>query len=107
MLFSGVCSFIASDEAVCVSDTNHLEIWDTPKGSALILCLDSEYLKQRHGLSMILGATYDFPDYKPHITLSYNLGAQYIEVPQDINIVIDVNSEVVEDLDLEWADDKV
>lgn len=101
--------FIASNENEFVSKTGHLEIFETNDGPALVLCLDSDYLKHRHELSNILGATYDYPDYKPHITLSYNLGSQYIDLERNNPIEIEIISskEVVEDLDLDWTKDKV
>jgi hypothetical protein len=100
--------FTASNASLIVSTKNHLEIWDTNNGPALILCLNSQYLEERHKYSRILGATYDYPDYKPHITLSYNLGAQAIDLSiTDVNVPITISHEVVEDLDLDWTKDKI
>ena len=70
--------------------------------------MNSQYLEERHKYSRILGATYDYPDYKPHITLSYNLGAQAIDLSiTDVNVPITISHEVVEDLDLDWTKDKI
>lgn len=94
--------YVPSYETVLASTNNHLEIWDTKYGKTLVLVLQSDYLKSRHELSMILGATYDFDEYKPHITLSYDIGETFIDLSKnpDINIVVD--AEIVEDLDLDW-----
>ena len=71
------------------------------------MCLDdADYLKYRHEVGNALGATYDFPDYKPHVTLSYGIGSQYVDINQELSIPIVVSKEIVEDLDLNWADDK-
>lgn len=100
--------FVASALEALVSTSQHLEIWETSDGPALILCLESEHLKERHKYSRILGATYDFPDYKPHVTLSYNLGAQFIDLSDpNISIPITISHEIVEDLDLDWTKDKI
>lgn len=100
--------FTASNASLEVSNKNHLEVWQTNNGPALILCLESPYLVERHKYSRILGASYDYPDYKPHITLSYNLGAQAVDLTiADVNMPIVVSHEVVEDLDLDWTKDKI
>lgn len=101
--------FLPKTSSDFVSSKNHLEIWDTPDGAALILVLNSPHLQLRHELANILGATYDFPDYKPHITLSYNLGSQYIDLERNNPINIEINSshEHVEKLELDWSKDKI
>lgn len=86
--------------------SGELEIWDTKYGRTLVLKLNSDQLKERHDYSMILGATYDFPEYIPHITLSYNLGGQKINVENDIYIDMFVDHEHVDELDDNWSDDK-
>lgn len=91
---------------VLISQKQHLELWDTSDGKALVLVMDDAVkLKFRHDYAKILGATYDFPDYKPHITLSYNVGVQKINL-YETNLNIVVNHEYMEDLDLDWAKDK-
>lgn len=50
-------------------------IFDTRDGKkCLVLLIDSPWLHERFERAMSLGATYDFPEYKPHITLSYDYG---------------------------------
>lgn len=50
------------------------EAWNTRDGKrCLVLLLDCDWLHDRFSDAMMAGATYDFPDYKPHITLSYNV----------------------------------
>lgn len=74
-------------------------------GDALVLLLDSDYLHNRHSLCKELGASYDYPDYLPHVTLSYNAGfVDYSGVEiEPISLVI--TNEYSEPLDEEWADD--
>lgn len=45
----------------------------------LVLLYQSEWLENRFKLARSLGATWDFPDYHPHVTLSY-------QVPKDFDI---------------------
>lgn len=85
-----------------VSDINHLEVWDTKSGKTLVLVMQSEILRERHKYAEILGATYDFDEYKPHITLSYDIGVQLVELGGNLNIPIVSNSESVEILDLDY-----
>lgn len=85
-----------------VASTGHLEVWDhdTP---VLVLVLDSEYLRCRHMYARALGATHDFPDYTPHITLSYNVGP--LTYKGDVQIPVVLDREYKEPLKLDWADD--
>lgn len=67
------------------------EVFNTRDGKrVLVLLLDSEFLHERFEEAMGMGATYDFPDYKPHITFSYDIGDQEIgDLPvPDIEILI-------------------
>lgn len=96
--------FVANVEPTLVSTENHLELWDTKSGKTLVLKLNSPFLEKRHSYSSILGGTYDFPEYKAHITLSYDVGPQFIDVSKPINIPIVSTHEIVEDLDLNWSE---
>lgn len=79
-------------------------VFKTQSGKrALVLKIDSEYLKQRHELANQLGATYDFPDYIPHITLSYDIGEKnYSMKPFNLEKSLVICDEYSEELDLEW-----
>jgi hypothetical protein len=55
-----------------------IEGWDTPSGArCLVWHYDSTYLRLRFEEAMEAGATYDFDEYKPHISLSYDIGQDY------------------------------
>lgn len=83
------------------------EVWKTQGGkSALVAKLFApELIKRHHYLMSNHDLTYDFPEYKPHITLSYDIGDDF-----DINL-LDASSinklytshEYVEDLELDWT----
>ena len=47
------------------------------------------------------GATYDFPVYSPHITLSYDFSGEILNLPV-YNQPIFLDSEYVEDLKIDW-----
>lgn len=82
-------------------------VWKTQEGThALVLEYKCEWLANRHqSLMEEHGATYDFPKYNPHITLSYDVGDDFDPSgldPKDIG-PIDIVYEYTEDLDLEWG----
>jgi hypothetical protein len=80
---------------------------DGSSSNCLVIKYDCPELTKRHEYLMKThGATYDFPDYTPHITLSYNIGNMDIKkLPSILDILptINVVSEYQEDLDLDWA----
>lgn len=51
------------------------EVFEARDGKrCLVLLLDSPYLHKRFKLAMSRGASYDYDAYRPHITLSYDVG---------------------------------
>lgn len=86
-----------------VASSGHLELWPNGDSNVLVLILNSDYLRCRHMYARALGATHDFPDYTPHITLSYNVGP--IRYTGDVQIPIVLDREYKEPLKLDWADD--
>jgi hypothetical protein len=54
-------------------------LWDTQDGKTLVMVINADYLKQRHSEAEKLGASYDFDEYTPHITLLK-------ELPEDFEI---------------------
>ena len=78
---------------------------------ALVLLINCPELNNRHEeVHEKYGLHYDFPNYHPHITLSYNIGDfDYGKISkEDIEAIGDIiySGEYVEDLDLDWASDK-
>lgn len=53
-----------------------LTVFNTKSGkNALVIELDSTALQARHKeLMELTGGSYDYPDYRPHVTLSYDCG---------------------------------
>lgn len=85
-----------------------LEIWPSNSGkkNVLVLKYDCQWLTDRHNQLMEKhGATWDHPDYIPHITLSYNVGDWK---PEEYTVhfrskrAIVIKSEYQEDLDTDW-----
>lgn len=92
-----------------------LEVWeskgklrDEEPSRCLVMKFDCEQLVNRHNLLMKEHkATYDFPEYKTHITLSYDIGDMDETMLPDIKQAIKtiaITEEYGEDLDLSWAD---
>lgn len=90
-------------------------VWNTqaPAGKegetsrCLVLKYHCPELEKRHAdLRAEHGATHDYPDYTPHITLSYDIGDTDVEQLPDISKFlsqINIVHEYGEDLDLDWA----
>ncbi len=49
---------------------------DPGRGLCLCLGVNAAALHQCHRFAKWLGATWDYPDFSPHITLAYNLGVE-------------------------------
>lgn len=94
-----------------------LDVWETrgklrddPVKRCLVLKYKCDTLSKRHEQLMKENdATYDFPEYTPHITLSYDIGDMDIEDLPDVTKflgTIKIVSEYGEDLDLDWGKTK-
>ena len=71
---------------------------------ALVILLKSEYLENRHkDLMKEHNLTYDFKEYLPHLTLSYDIGDYDISKLdiKDLPKHLTINTEYKEDLDLD------
>lgn len=84
-----------------------MEVWPTQsKKNALVVTLDAPDMCKRHKTLMDEHeATYDFDEYKPHITLSYDIGDLDVDkLPQIRDTVeeIDAVEEYHEELQDEW-----
>lgn len=81
-----------------------IEGWITPSGKrCLVWKYSSTYLQMRFAEAMEAGATYDYDEYKPHISLSYDIGMDYdvsaLAVP---DFPIHLMGEYSEPLELEY-----
>lgn len=92
------------------------EVWktngdgDKPQSNCLVLRYECKELEARHKLLMKEhNASYDFPDYKPHITFSYDIGDLDPDSLPDVTKFlgnIEIVEEYGEDLDLDWGKTK-
>jgi hypothetical protein len=91
-----------------------LDVWESKgeqDGEEGTRCLVMEFkcdkLNERHEQLMDEHqATYDFPEYKTHVTLSYDIGdLDEAELPDIKSVVkkLEIVEEYGEDLDLSWA----
>lgn len=86
-----------------------LEVWksqstDDPK-NMLVLLIECEELHDRHNFLMKEhDASYDYPTYKPHITLSYDAGDVDLEKMTDLTSLkdLEISKEYGEDLKQSW-----
>ena len=86
-----------------VAEPTELHVFETfDKKRALVIKLDCPYLKERHKyLMQKYDLTYDYNEYIPHITLSYDIGE--MEIPKDVKFpeFFRIQTEYQEDLNLE------
>lgn len=86
-----------------------LEIWKTQdkQANCLVLKYDCPELVERHKFLMKEhGATFDYEQYTPHLTLSYNIGELTLDDigdPKEHIEQIVISKEYSENLDLNWA----
>lgn len=85
----------------------HYSIFKTQTGeNCLVLEVESKELTDRHNeIIKDYGASYDFPEYKPHITLSYDCGIGFdIKTLPKIEDIPELfaNEEYATALDLDW-----
>jgi len=81
------------------------DVWPNKDGeNALVMEVESQWMTDRHQELMDAhGATYDFDEYKPHVTLSYNVGDFDITTLPRFAAFIQLRKEYMEDLDLSWS----
>jgi len=100
-------------EETLIGKSDSFESWESQPdddgntSNCLVLKYTCDGLKDRHeSLMKEHGATFDFDDYTPHITFSYDVGdldpKKLPKFEEDIEIV----EEYGEDLDLDWANKK-
>ncbi|AUR86057.1 RNA ligase/cyclic nucleotide phosphodiesterase [Vibrio phage 1.081.O._10N.286.52.C2] len=80
---------------------NYVDCWKTQDGKyAVVAKLSCDALSERHDDLISAGGTHDYPDYSPHVTLSYDDKITPLFVNLDIRLV----DEYVEPLDLNWIE---
>ena len=91
------------EDSEIVAYPKELHVFETfDKKRALVILLDCPYLEERHKYLMKkYDLTYDYPEYLPHITVSYDIGD--MEIPKDVKFpkFFRLQSEYQEDLNTE------
>lgn len=92
-------------ESPIIGKFDKFETWDTQdKKRALVMKFISPELKNRNKeITDIHGATSDYPEYKVHLTLSYDLGEISLDNLPVYTGVIEIVEEYQERLDLDWT----
>ncbi len=91
-----------------IGEPTKWSVWDSQdKSKCLILEYKCSKLKERHKELMDEHeATYDFPEYKTHVTLSYDIGDFELDGLPMLDSDIEIVEEYSEDLNLDWAKEK-
>lgn len=83
------------------ADPVGFDIFQMDGKKVLVLLLESPGMSRRHQQFMALGATHDYSDYTPHVTLSYDIGENFdmsaLELPHFHMIFGDEYSEELRD----------
>jgi len=100
-------------EESLVGKADDFESWESQadedgnKSNCLVLKYACDGLTDRHeSLMKEHGATFDFDDYTPHITFSYDVGDLDPKKLPKFEEEIEIVEEYGEDLDLDWANKK-
>lgn len=106
-----VPDFKPVDELFEEGKPKKFEIWESPpnafkeeKTFCLVLKYSSSYMENRFKEIMDMGATYDYDEYKPHLTISYDVGEGFdVSKLVDIDAIapLDIIGEYSEELDLD------
>lgn len=71
-------------------------------GGAVVLLFNSSALSSRHYWIKEAGASWDYPDYQPHITITYDAGDVDLASVKPYRGAIELGPEVFEALDESW-----
>lgn len=75
---------------------------DVLGGGAVVLLFNSSELSWRHRDILESGASWDWPDYQPHITITYEQGGVDLAKVEPYRGAIELGPEVFEELDENW-----
>ncbi|HBO2606443.1 TPA: DUF1073 domain-containing protein [Pseudomonas aeruginosa] len=71
---------------------------------AIVLLFNNTELTWRHQDILDAGASWDFPEYQPHITFTYQPGSVDLDQVEPYRGVIELGPEIFEELKVDWAD---
>lgn len=101
ILFSRKAIPAYSTDTVYEGTITFVESWEGADGeNAVVAKIDCPALVERHNDLIDVGGTHDYPEYQPHVTLSYDDTVN----PLPVSISVKMVDEYVEDLDLNWKD---
>lgn len=99
-----ICDLISFNETIILNPIG-FKLFDSSDLAALVLEFTAPQLVNIHNLLIANGGTHDYPDYIPHLTLSYkafkNTDVSKFAMP-DFNIIVEKFK--AEPLDLDWED---
>lgn len=71
-------------------------------GGAVVLAFQSSDLQWRHEQIREAGASWDFPEYTPHVTITYDPGDVDLEKVEPYRGRIELGPEIFEEVNLDW-----
>lgn len=86
-------------EYLSVLDNYSIKQFD---GGATVLSFKSALLQKRWQEFIDGGASWDYPEYQPHVTISYKAEEIFMSMIQLFRGVLHFGQEVFKDLDLDW-----
>jgi 2'-5' RNA ligase len=100
-----ILDFITKDIELSAIGFKLFDSMDNPESAALVLEFEAPQLVALHNLLVANGGTHDYPDYTPHLTVSYkaskDLDLTQFKLP-DFKMV--VRKFKAEPLDLDWKE---
>ena len=102
-IFDALARIAIKDIELGIKGFDKFEISPGSNKYALVALLDAEILERFHLTLRTYGATHDFPEYHPHVTLSYNIPDEFdissISIPNFKLLAEDI---YFEPLNLNW-----
>jgi hypothetical protein len=72
---------------------------------AIVLLFNNTELTWRHQDILDAGGSWDFPEYQPHITFTYQPGSVDLDQVEPYRGVIELGPEIFEEITPSWSDD--
>ena len=98
-------TIVPSANEITVTPSQLKSIEPLGDDGAIVLKMECEELQNRFNDCMEAGATYDYDDYIPHITITYNVEGLDLSNISKPNFPIVLHKETVEALNLNWKED--
>jgi hypothetical protein len=99
-------SAAGSYDSLMIGKPTKFDVWESADGDTRCLVLEykcKELVDRHNELMDKHGATYDFDEFKPHVTVSYDIGDMDIKSLPMLECDIEIEKEYMEELDLNWA----